>query len=107
MCFNCEATERVEVPEREPGDQPQSAFQRYSKPLGQRIRDTGAAHSSESAAPPWTSHETGMPAPVRVVDVKLTWGSVFELIFKFSVAFLVIDAVVLIVLALVIAALVN
>lgn len=47
------------------------------------------------------------PAYVRVVDVRLTWRNVFVLIFKFTIAFLVIDAVFVAATAVIIATVLN
>jgi hypothetical protein len=55
----------------------------------------------------WPSGHPFNPVHVRVTDVQLSMGSVFRLILQFTFAFIVIDAVVLIVLAIVIGALVN
>ena len=53
------------------------------------------------------SGHRGNPVHVRAIDLNLSWANVFEIVFKFTVAFLVIDAVILIGLALLIAALVD
>jgi len=51
--------------------------------------------------------QSGNPAHVRIVEVRMTWRNVFVLIFKFTVAFLIIDAVVIGAIAAAIAAIVN
>ena len=105
ICFNCDSTGRVEVPDDTPEPQV-SAIRRYSKPLGERIRETQEQRQQQYPSPFMDQVAEPVEA-VRVIDVRLSWGSVFDLIFKFTVAFLMIDAVVIIVLALVIVALVG
>ena len=80
-----------------------------SRPVAQSstLVQAQAQPASYSSAPLTPSGHPNDPTFVRVIDVKLTGGSVFELIFKFTVAFLVIDALVLIVLAIIIAAVVG
>jgi hypothetical protein len=103
-----------------------SAYQRYSKPFTERVRETLAPQDRpDSASPPLTSgftpdrtdaHLAQSPnVPLQVVnysyqrigELRLTWGNVFELVFMFTVAFIVIDAIVIFVLALIIAAFIQ
>jgi len=95
-CFNCESTERVE-------SQTSPSIALTSEPFTPRPQ---APFVPGPVTPPPVGASTN-PTYVRVVDVKLAWGSVFELIFKFSIAFLVIDLVLLIVLLLILDGLVN